>query len=90
MVAVRRDIRGKGYARALYEHLEKVGRDRGCTRLKATVDAHNELSLRFHVALGMTMHGEIAEDAAFEGVKIVKNYLRRDAHRVVFLKDITD
>ncbi|MCZ6837005.1 MAG: GNAT family N-acetyltransferase [Planctomycetota bacterium] len=89
MVAVRRDIRGKGYARILYDHFASIGRERGCTRLKATVDAHNELSLRFHIALGMEMQGELAEEAAFEGVKIVKDYLRRGSHRVVFLKDIS-
>ena len=88
MVATRRDARGGGLARALYEHLADIGRARGCTRLKATADAHNELSLRFHLALGMEMQGEVADDAAFEGVKVVRDYLRRGSHRVVFLKDL--
>lgn len=87
MVAVRESHRGRGLARSLYHHFIEVARTRGCTRLKATASAFNEASIRFHLALGMTMQGEPSEEGV-EGAKVVKDYLRRDSHRVVFLKDI--
>lgn len=90
MVAVRKGHRGNGHARALYDHFTGVAKGKGCTKLKATADARNEKSIRFHLALGMHMQGQPANEAAFKGVKVIRHYLRRNAHRVVFLKDITD
>ncbi len=87
MVASRPAYRGRGLARALYEHFMQVARERGCTHLKATVGAHNEASIRFHLAMGMTMQGEDASEGV-AGAKVVKDYLRRGAHRVVLLLEL--
>lgn len=88
LVAVREGHRGMGHARRLYEHFIDAARKKGCTTLKATASPFNEKSIRFHLALGMTMRGEDFPEAV-AGVKVVKDYLRRGSHRVVFELDIT-
>jgi len=87
MVASRPAYRGRGLARALYEHIMQVARERGCTHLKATASAFNEASIRFHLAMGMTMQGEDAPEGV-DGAKVVRDYLRRGSHRVVFLLEL--
>lgn len=87
LVAVREGHRRKGYARSLYEHFIEVGRKKGCSQLKATASPYNALSVGFHLKLGMSMQGESFEGGV-EGVKVVRDYLRRDSHRVVFLMPI--
>ena len=88
MVAVREGHRGKGLARKLYEHFIDAARKKGCTTLKATASPFNEKSIRFHQALGMTMQGEDFHQGV-QGVKVVKDYLRKGSHRVVFELEIT-
>ena len=87
MVAVRKGHRGMGHARRLYEHFIDAARKKACTILKATASPFNEKSIRFHQALGMTMLGEDFPEAV-AGVKVVKDYLRRGSHRVVFELEI--
>lgn len=88
MVAVREGHRGTGHARRLYEHFIDAARKKGCSILKATASPFNEKSIRFHQALGMTMRGEDFPEGV-QGVKVVKDYLRRGSHRVVFELVIT-
>ncbi len=54
VVAVRRDHRGRGLARVLYEEFEALARARGATALKAITSPGNETSVAFHRALGFS------------------------------------
>jgi ribosomal protein S18 acetylase RimI-like enzyme len=53
-VAVRREVRGRGLARALYERFEELVRVRGASALKAITAPENAASRAFHEALGFT------------------------------------
>ena len=88
MVAVREGHRGKGLARKLYEHFIDAARKKGSTTLKATASPFNEKSIRFHQALGMSMRGEDFPEGVL-GIKVVRDYLRKGEHRVVFELGIT-
>ena len=45
-------LRGEGVGRALYEEFGRVMHTRGCTRVRALAAPTNEVSRRFHEALG--------------------------------------
>lgn len=53
LVAVRRDQRGQGLARLLYEHFWRLASGRGCERVKAIARPDNAASIAFHRAIGM-------------------------------------
>ena len=88
LVAVHPGHRRQGLARALYEHFIEVARARHCKALKATASPMNELSIRFHTALGMHMEGErVPADEHAPGlsdVRVVRGYLKPGTDRVVF------
>jgi GNAT superfamily N-acetyltransferase len=80
LVAVRRNHRRKGLAKKLYDHFINVARSNDCTHLKATASPNNQLSIRFHTALGMHATGQPNAD----GIPVIKDYLRPNHDRVVF------
>ena len=53
LLAVRDDQRGRGLARMLYEHFERLAQERGCDRIKAITTPDNAASIAFHRAIGM-------------------------------------
>jgi ribosomal protein S18 acetylase RimI-like enzyme len=53
-VAVRREARGEGLARALYERFEELVQVRGASGLKAITAPENSGSRAFHAALGFS------------------------------------
>jgi ribosomal protein S18 acetylase RimI-like enzyme len=53
-VAVRREARGTGLARRMYERFEELARARGARGLKAITDPENLRSRAFHEALGFS------------------------------------
>lgn len=85
LVAVHPDYRRRGLAQQLYQHFADAARSRNCTQLKATADPTNDLSIQFHLGLGMEMLGE----PNGRGIKVVRDYLRPGSDRVVFIKSIT-
>ncbi len=54
VAAVRREARGDGLARRLYERFAQLVADRGAVALKAITDPENAGSRAFHSALGFT------------------------------------
>jgi GNAT superfamily N-acetyltransferase len=55
VVAVRRDARGRGLARRLYERFEELVSARGAVGLKAITSPENSGSRSFHEALGFAV-----------------------------------
>jgi GNAT superfamily N-acetyltransferase len=53
-VAVRRQVRGEGLARGMYERFETLARGRGARGLKAITTPENMDSRTFHEALGFS------------------------------------
>ena len=53
LVAVRKDQRGQGLARLLYERFRALACERGCVRIKAIARPDNTASIGFHRAIGM-------------------------------------
>ena len=49
---VRPAHRGRGVGRALFEHLARLARERGCGRLEWAVLDWNETAIRFYDSLG--------------------------------------
>jgi len=49
---VRRDLRGRGYGKALLSHLAKIAKERNCGRLEWAVLNWNEPAIRFYRSLG--------------------------------------
>ena len=85
LVGVRRAWRGKGVARALYDHFAAWARERGCTSLKAITSPANEGSVAFHRALGFGFTGEEIEG---EALPMVRDFGGPGVHRVVFHKPL--
>jgi ribosomal protein S18 acetylase RimI-like enzyme len=61
VVAVRRDARGAGLARRMYERFEQLVRSRGALALKAITTPQNRASRAFHESLGF----EVEEVAGY-------------------------
>ena len=68
---------GGGWRRAVNE---AVGGTQGCTHLKAITARSNDLSVRFHRAMGFEATGEGEED----GLPVVLDYGGPGVHRAVF------
>jgi GNAT superfamily N-acetyltransferase len=49
---VRRDLRGRGYGKALLSHLAAIAKERGCGRLEWAVLNWNEPAIQFYRSLG--------------------------------------
>ena len=49
---VKPEVRGKGYGRALLNHLAKIARDRGCGRMEWAVLDWNEPAIEFYKKIG--------------------------------------
>jgi GNAT superfamily N-acetyltransferase len=77
LVAVRRDQRGRGLGRLLYERFGQLAREHGCSSLKAITTPGNAGSIAFHRALGM------------EAVE-VPDYAGSGRARVVFFAEMPD
>jgi GNAT superfamily N-acetyltransferase len=84
LVGVRRSHRRRGIGRFLYEHFERLARERGCIALKAITPPVNTNSVEFHRHLGFSLLGE--PDA--EGLALVQDYFAPGAPRVVFWKKL--
>jgi ribosomal protein S18 acetylase RimI-like enzyme len=84
LVAIDPGARRQGIARKLYDHFIELGRNRGCTQLKAITTVSNKDSIAFHTSLGMKMVGQPNAD----GLPIVKDYSGPGEDRVVFYKRI--
>ena len=84
LVAVGRSYRRRGLARRLYENFVAFARQRGCNRLKATAAPWNDLSIAFHLALGMEMQGEENE----AGIRVKRDYAGPGLDRVIFTRAI--
>ena len=85
LVATDPAVRGQGIARKLYDHFIAIGRQRGCTKLKAITTVSNVDSIAFHRSLGMKM---VVGERGTEGVFIVRNYSGPSEDRIVFYRDI--
>lgn len=75
LVGIHPDHRRRGVGKELYEQFTRRARDVGAGRLKAITTVGNEGSVRFHEALGFTVH----EDPDYAGP---------GRSRVVFTKDL--
>ena len=84
LVGVRRAARGRGVARALYEHFARWAAGRGCTYLRAITSPTNTDSIAFHRALGFSLEG----DAEEKGLPVVADYGGPGVHRVVFRRPL--
>jgi ribosomal protein S18 acetylase RimI-like enzyme len=58
LVGIDPDYRRRGVARALYADFRETCVREGCRRMKAIAPFGNEASVRFHEALGFTVHEE--------------------------------
>jgi GNAT superfamily N-acetyltransferase len=76
LVGIHPDHRRRGVGRALYDKFTAICRDAGCVRMKAITTPGNEVSIRFHVALGWN---------ALE----VEDYAGSARRRIVFTKPLT-
>jgi GNAT superfamily N-acetyltransferase len=77
LVAVRRDQRGRGLGRALYERFGQLAGEQGCRSIKAITTRGNTGSIAFHRALGM------------DAVEI-PDYAGSGRARVVFFAEMTN
>jgi hypothetical protein len=77
-------IVGHADREVLYDHFIELARKVGCTHLKATASPLNEMSIRFHTAMGMRPQGEPNE----AGFVVMKGHLSPGVDRVVFLMPI--
>jgi GNAT superfamily N-acetyltransferase len=84
LIGVRRSHQRRGIARFLYEHFEKLARERGCIALKALTPPENTDSVEFHRRLGFSLLGQ--PDA--EGLPLVEDYFAPGVPRVVFWKKL--
>ena len=85
LVGVRKAWRGKGIARALYEHFGAWAKARGCTSLKAITNPTNEGSVAFHRALGFELTGEPIDGETYP---MVRDFGGPGVHRIVFHKSL--
>ncbi len=69
-VAVRREARGEGLARTMYERFERLVRARGADSLRAITAPENEGSRAFHEALGFSVE-EVADYSPSSGTRLV-------------------
>jgi ribosomal protein S18 acetylase RimI-like enzyme len=69
-VAVRREARGEGLARAMYTRFEALVRTRGATGLKAITAPENSGSRAFHEALGFSAQ-EVEGYSPSSGARLV-------------------
>jgi GNAT superfamily N-acetyltransferase len=76
LIGVDPAYRRQGVARRLYESFEDNCRGAGCRRLKAITTVGNEVSRRFHEALGWR-------------ASIVNDYAGAGRHRMVFTKALS-
>ena len=77
LVGIHPDYRRKGVGRLLYKDFVEACREAGCVRMKAITTLGNDVSIRFHLALGW-MASEV-EDYAGPGRKRMVFTLDLDA-----------
>ncbi len=70
VVGVRRDARGRGLGRTLYQRFEELVRARGARGLKAITSPENQDSRAFHVALGFSV-AEVLDYSPSGGTRLV-------------------
>lgn len=58
-IFVRESHRGRGYARALLAACRDWAREKGCSEFASDCELDNEMSLRFHLAMGFVEAGRI-------------------------------
>jgi GNAT superfamily N-acetyltransferase len=75
LVGIHTDFRRRGVGRLLYDHFAQECRAAQCVRLKAITAPGNEVSIRFHVALGWN-------------VQEVDDYAGPGRRRIVFTKSL--
>jgi GNAT superfamily N-acetyltransferase len=73
LVGIHPDCRRQGVGRLLYERFTEACKSVGCTKMKAITTAGNEVSIRFHAALGWK-------------VQEIDDYAGPDRKRIVFEK----
>lgn len=83
LVAVKKGHRRRGYANILYRHFIEHLRGYGINSIKAITTPTNEVSIRFHLSMGMRMVG----DRTVSGITFVANYSGPGNDRVVFRMD---
>ena len=79
-IGVRRDFQKKGLGKRLYAHFIEILKQKDIYEIKAITTPTNEMSIKFHSRLGMTMLGLENE----KGIKVVKDYSRVGQETVVF------
>ncbi len=84
LIGVRKNYRGNGYGKLLYNNFEAIAKQHGCSKLKAITIPGNQTSILFHKNIGMKLLGE----KNVEGIEIIKDYSGPGLDRVVFNKDI--
>ena len=80
LIGVRQDLQKKGFGKRLYSHFIEVLKLKGIYVLKAITTPTNEISIKFHLSLGMTITGLENE----KGIKVIKDYSGVGQDRVVF------
>jgi ribosomal protein S18 acetylase RimI-like enzyme len=75
LVGIHPDYRRRGVGRLLYDRFTNDSREAHCVRLKAITTPGNEVSIRFHLALGW-------------GVQEVDDYAGPGRRRIVFRKPL--
>ena len=84
LIGVRKNYRGNGLGKLLYNKFEAIANQHGCNKLKAITIPSNQASILFHKNIGMKLLGKKNE----EGIEIIKDYSGPGLDRVVFEKDI--
>jgi GNAT superfamily N-acetyltransferase len=85
LVGVRTGHQAHGLGRSLYEHFERIARERGCLSLRSVTAPSNTDSRAFHAALGFEATGP-SHDA--DGLPVYPDYHGPGEEVIVFRKKI--